>query len=89
MSSDFVATLSKFAEATAGITLPIEAIDEAGVRRAERRLARAKRAARRRALSAHASGRLVFLSTAGSDHPKPLPHMVVQLWDRDPLGADD
>lgn len=88
-SSDFLTSLQKFAEATAGTLLPIEALDARARERAQSRLDRKRRAAQRANPIATAKGRLVFASTAEQPAPRPLPHMTVQLWDRDPLGTDD
>ncbi len=89
MSSDFSTTISKFAEATIGRLLPLEALDAATNQKRAKALARARRKAERKSPSARVTGRLVFASTAGTDSPKPLAHMTVQLWDRDLLGTDD
>jgi hypothetical protein len=88
-SSDFATSLKKFAEATAGTLLPIEALDARARERARATLDHKRRAARRANPIATATGRLVFAATAEQPEPRPLPHMTVQLWDRDPLGTDD
>ncbi|EDM80093.1 hypothetical protein PPSIR1_20739 [Plesiocystis pacifica SIR-1] len=86
--SDFSETIKLFAKATAGTVLPLEAMDEAKAELAEKRKGwRTSKAAR--ANPTHkVQGRLVFAATAGDAEPRPLPHMKVELWDRDLGGSD-
>lgn len=87
--SDYAKTLADFAKAKAGSLLPLEALDQRRRERAESRQRANQRQARRATLSHQAIGRLVFASTLGTDAPKPVPYMRVELWDRDFGSADD
>ena len=88
MSSDFRATLAKYAKARAASLLPVEALTEAKERVQKARDAHRKKKAKRENLTHKAVGRLVFASTEDSGSPKPVPYMKLELWDRD-VGTPD
>ena len=86
---DFQETIQRWAKATAADVLPTEALLSASERRVARTQERAEARAARAHLSHKARWRLVFSSTLGSESPRPLRLMKVQLWDRDAFNPDD